>query len=74
MHGTHSFKIVNISVFWDVTPCSLVGRHSHFRGNFFLPINGQSIYTQQKLIFTWTWLQAIRSDVHTGKVVYPSTL
>lgn len=74
IYGTHSFKMVNMSVFWDVTPCSLAGRHSRYRGNLFFLIIGQSIYTKQKLVRTRTWFQEIRFDVHMGKGVHLSTL
>jgi len=39
-----------ITVFWDVTPCNLVAKYSHFTGTYCLHVPGlHYYYTTQRL-------------------------
>jgi hypothetical protein len=42
-----------LTVFWDVTPCSLVGKYRRFGGTFYLHIQASSIAVVMKSIIFW---------------------
>jgi hypothetical protein len=54
---------VKIILFWDMTPCSLVGRYHHLKGNFclHLQVPTKRVYLSTKLLV----MTSGKTDLHS---------